>query len=355
MILIHDADVAGAQHARTGRRTSACCAESAPALAESIRDRRPIWSVVAGSAGRGRWAPGARQAVVPLVVEDELGSSVEGMLLVGTSADGPDEATREILGALADLGAVAIRQARLHNALAERAEYLERLARTDPLTGLADRRTFEQMLELEVAPRGASGSALAVALFDVDDLSRHQRRPTARPWVTTCCATSRRRSRTRCASSTRWRGSNDDLFGVIAPGDAGGIVARRVQDAVKAHRRGGAGRSPASAPRSSTTRWTARPAPTSSPRRSQAIVAGGGRRAQRAPGAARGPVGGSARPCSEQHGSGEAVSPRFLQGASPVHATRGMAPVAAPDTPQTAGPGDRVPEPAVVTAGGSGV
>ena len=27
---------------------------------------------------------------------------------------------------------------------------------------------------------------------------------------------------------------NDDLFGVIAPGDAGGIVARRVQDAVKA-------------------------------------------------------------------------------------------------------------------------
>ena len=169
VILIHDADVDGLSTA-DGVTHLSVPAESAPALAESIRDRRPIWSVTADPVAAGLGA-GARQSVVPLVVEDELGSSVEGMLLVGTSADGPDEATREILGALADLGAVAIRQARLHNALAERAEYLERLARTDPLTGLADRRTFDQMLELEVHRALRQKSALAVALFDVDDLS----------------------------------------------------------------------------------------------------------------------------------------------------------------------------------------
>jgi hypothetical protein len=49
------------------------------------------------------------------------------------------------------------------NELAERAEYAERLARTDALTGLADRRTFEQMLELELARATRLSTPLALA------------------------------------------------------------------------------------------------------------------------------------------------------------------------------------------------
>lgn len=231
VILIHDADAGGLSTA-DGETHISVLAESAPALAESIRDRRPIWSAVADAPAAGLGA-GSRQAVVPLVVEDELGSSVEGMLLVGTNADGPDEATQEILVALADLGAVAIRQARLHNALAERAEYLERLARTDPLTGLADRRTFEQMLELEIHRAKRQSSALAVALFDVDDLSGINEAHGAsvgddvlRHVAATIA------DKVRLIDTVARLG--DDLFGVIAPGDVGGIVARRVQDAVRA-------------------------------------------------------------------------------------------------------------------------
>lgn len=231
IILIHDADIEGLSTADGATHVSVL-AESAPALAESIRDRRPIWSVTTDPVAAGLGA-GARQSVVPLVVEDELGSSVEGMLLVGTSAEGPDEATREILGALADLGAVAIRQARLHNALAERAEYLERLARTDPLTGLADRRTFDQMLELEVHRAVRQKSALAIALFDVDDLSAINETHGASVGDDVL-----RHVAATIADKVRLIDTvarlNDDLFGVIAPGDAGGIVARRVQDAVKA-------------------------------------------------------------------------------------------------------------------------
>ncbi len=206
--------------------------ETVPAVTESVRDRRPAWSVAADPA-TASLRVGDRQALVPLVVEDELGTSVEGMLLVGTGADGPDEATREFLTALADLGAVAIRQARLHNVLAERAEYLERLARTDPLTGLADRRTFEQMLELEVHRAVRQGSALAVALFDVDGLAGINETHGAsvgddvlRHVAATIA------DKVRLVDTVARLG--DDRFGVIAPGDAGGIVARRVQEAVRA-------------------------------------------------------------------------------------------------------------------------
>ena len=232
IILIHDAE-SQALSGADGQLLVSVRPEAAPAMAEAIRDRRPIWSVMADPPAVGIVPGGGRQAVVPLVVEDELGSSVEGMLLLATDDAGPDDATREILGAVADLGAVAIRQARLHNALAERAEYLERLARTDPLTGLADRRTFEQMLELEVARAVRQGSPLAIALFDVDGLTRinEEHGASAGDDVLRHVAATIA-DKVRLIDTVARVG--DDVFGVIAPGDAGGIVARRVQEAVKA-------------------------------------------------------------------------------------------------------------------------
>ena len=128
---------------------------------------------------------------------------------------------------------MAVRQARLHNALAERAEYLERLARTDPLTGLADRRTFDQMLELEVARAVRQGSPLAVALFDVDALTEiiaAHGASVGDDVLRNVAATIA--DKVRLIDTVARIG--EDVFGVIAPGDAGGIVARRVQDAVAA-------------------------------------------------------------------------------------------------------------------------
>ena len=78
--------------------------------------------------------------------------------------------TRDTLVALADLAAVAVEHERLRAALEERGAWQDRVARMDPLTGLADRATFLQMLELEVLRSTRQGTALAVVLVAVDDL-----------------------------------------------------------------------------------------------------------------------------------------------------------------------------------------
>ena len=52
---------------------------------------------------------------------------------------------------------------------AERSEWFERMAHTDPLTGLANERTVGRVLELELARAGRQGSEVSFAMFDVDD------------------------------------------------------------------------------------------------------------------------------------------------------------------------------------------
>ena len=54
-------------------------------------------------------------------------------------------------------------------------EWFERLAHTDPLTGLANLRTISRVLELELARAGRQGSEVSVAIFDVDDFAADER------------------------------------------------------------------------------------------------------------------------------------------------------------------------------------
>jgi diguanylate cyclase (GGDEF)-like protein len=64
---------------------------------------------------------------------------------------------------------------RLRAVLAERADLLarlERLAGTDPLTGLANRRAWDEALERALADAHASGRPLAVAVLDLDRFKR---------------------------------------------------------------------------------------------------------------------------------------------------------------------------------------
>jgi transcriptional regulator with GAF, ATPase, and Fis domain len=105
---------------------------------------------------------------VPLVAADEAGGEdAEGVLLAAYE-NAPPDGSDDMLTALADLSAISIRQARLQRALLERADWIGRLANTDPLTGLANKLTFERMLELELARATRQESQLSVLLFDVD-------------------------------------------------------------------------------------------------------------------------------------------------------------------------------------------
>jgi diguanylate cyclase (GGDEF)-like protein len=64
---------------------------------------------------------------------------------------------------------VVARLEREIEALSEEVLVLARLARTDPLTGLANRRGWDEQLTRELARARRSGEAVSVALLDLDD------------------------------------------------------------------------------------------------------------------------------------------------------------------------------------------
>lgn len=200
-------------------------------LNEVAEERRAIWSSPLPEA-LAALAGASEGSIVPLMTADGTGPVVLGVLMVG-GGSAPSDATRETLCALADLGAVAVEQERLRAALQERIAWQERLARTDPLTGLADRKTFLQMLELEVLRATRQGTPLAVVLFAVDDLegiSAAQGGRVADDVLRVVAGTLA--DGLRLVDTIARLGP--DEVGVVAPGDASGTVARRVLDAVAA-------------------------------------------------------------------------------------------------------------------------
>jgi diguanylate cyclase (GGDEF)-like protein len=177
--------------------------------------------------------PGAHSCLIsPLVVEDEEGAFVEGVLVLGwESSEPPLDTIPDTILAISDLIAVTIRQARLRNSVWERSDHADRLSHTDRLTGLANRVTFERMLELEIARATRQGSPLAIAVLDVDGLTDIGQQKGARVadevlrHVASAIA-----DRVRLLDTVARFG--EDEFVVIAPGDAGGLVALRLRDAI---------------------------------------------------------------------------------------------------------------------------
>lgn len=171
----------------------------------------------------------AALAHVPLVTEAPDGTQqVEGLLTAGFTA-APAEADEPLaaLGAVGDLAAAAIRQARLEQALVERSDWFERLASTDALTGLANRRTFERMLELELVRAGRQGTPVSLAIFDIDGLAAidRERGADVADDVLRLVASALAESVRLVDTIARLGG---DEFAVLAPGTAGVTVARRV-------------------------------------------------------------------------------------------------------------------------------
>lgn len=228
-ILLHDVD-AGVLLSLDGEVVVPTAAADG-LLGQAVADRSAVFARPIPK-GLAATLPGARSCLIcPLVVEDEDGEFLEGLLVLGwLEAAALEEAPESIL-AIADLAAVAIRQARLRNSAWERSDHADRLLHTDRLTGLANRVTFERMLELEIARAARQGTPLAVVMLDVDGLTAIGEREGGRVadevlrHVAAAIA-----DRVRLLDTVARFG--DDEFVVIAPGDAGGIVALRLRDAI---------------------------------------------------------------------------------------------------------------------------
>jgi diguanylate cyclase (GGDEF)-like protein len=172
-------------------------------------------------------------ADLPLVVA--AGGSVEacvGVLSFGWPGEhAVDQAEEALLVAVADLSAAAIAMFRTSSMAAERAEWLERVALTDPLTGLANARTVGRVLELEVARAQRQASEVSVAVIDVDDFRAINAVSGSRAGDHVL-----RQVASVLAESVRLvdtiARTGGDEFVIVAPGPAGAIVARRVMEGI---------------------------------------------------------------------------------------------------------------------------
>lgn len=199
-------------------------------IAAAARDVTAVF----GRDGVGSTGAGLVAADVPLVVaRDGLDLPLGVVTFAWTAPHAVDGDEERIVRAAADLLATAVDRAHLASLVAERSEWFERMAHTDALTGLANRRTFDRVLELELARAGRQGGEVSVAIFDVDGLGEvnasigHETGDDVLRRVAAVLAESVRLVDT----VARYGG---DEFVLVAPGSAGTTVARRVLDGIAA-------------------------------------------------------------------------------------------------------------------------
>jgi diguanylate cyclase (GGDEF)-like protein len=217
-------------------------ADTTDPLAVATAEQRIVEAIAADTGAPGGSSTGAltdrlglaRLHALPLVIGRGGIDHVVGVLAVGWTAEAPAaHGTPGLVDALADLAALEIDRSRLAAGMAERAEWMERLAHIDPLTGLANRRTFDRVLELEIARAARQQSEVAVAVFDVDafratnDAVGHAAGDDILRAVAAVLA-----EQVRLVDTVARIGG--DEFVVIAPGSGGLAVADRVIRAIQA-------------------------------------------------------------------------------------------------------------------------
>jgi diguanylate cyclase (GGDEF)-like protein len=188
-----------------------------------------------GTLGRVAEGPEGPMTGVDLPLVVSAGTGVEdcvGVLTFGWPGDHTVDTDEEtLLVGIADLAAAALATFRLASLVAERAEWYERIAHTDTLTGLANERTVHRVLELEVARAARQGGDVSVAVFDVDGFTQLNDSAGSRAGdrvlrqVASILAES-----VRLVDTIGRTGA--DEFVLIAPGSAGVTVARRVMSGI---------------------------------------------------------------------------------------------------------------------------
>jgi diguanylate cyclase (GGDEF)-like protein len=211
-------------------------------LAVAAAEQRSVDVAVGGADDEGGSSPEAlvhRLGLAllharPLVVARGGIEQVVGVIGIGwTETAQAAPGTPGLVEALADLAALALDRAHLASGMAERGEWLERLAHIDPLTGLANRRTFDRVLELEVARAIRQQSEVAVAVFDVDsfrEVNEAAGRTAGDDILRAVAAVLA--EQVRLVDTVARIGG--DEFIVVAPGTGGLAVADRVIRAIQA-------------------------------------------------------------------------------------------------------------------------
>ena len=150
--------------------------------------------------------------LLPLIASTDGIDQVVGILVVERRGGVLADEARTILYALADLASAAVDRSQVRSLAVERADWAERVASTDTLTGLANALVLGRVLEHELARAGRQGQMVSVAVFDVDGF--------------------------RALNETAGRDGGDRVLQevaatiVVAPGAGGRIMARRIMDAI---------------------------------------------------------------------------------------------------------------------------
>jgi diguanylate cyclase (GGDEF)-like protein len=206
-------------------------------LAQAILERRPVAASTTGAARPGPFATSNqldRILAFPLIVGLGGIERVVGVMALGWQAGDPDrDGAPGVLDALVDLAAVAVDRATATAGAAEQEDWQERLAHLDPLTGLANRRTLNRVLELEIARAGRQQSDVSVAVFDVDGFRAVNEREGATAGDAILRAVAAvLADQVRLVDTVARIGG--DEFVVVAPGSGGVVVADRILRALDA-------------------------------------------------------------------------------------------------------------------------
>jgi diguanylate cyclase (GGDEF)-like protein len=174
---------------------------------------------------------GSTLAVPLIAARDGIDEALGAIAITFPDGRTPTEADTTLIRLVANITALAVDRARLASTVAERSEWFERLAHTDPLTGLANLRTISRVLELEIARAGRQGSEVSVAIFDVNDFAATNEaagRDAGDDILRAVAAV--------LAGSVRLvdtvARSGADEFLLVAPGSAGAMVAKRVLEGI---------------------------------------------------------------------------------------------------------------------------
>ncbi len=174
-------------------------------------------------------------AYLPLVVSSGGVDVTLGSVGMGWPAPRDlDEPERETISALAALAAIAMDRSRLASTAAERSEWFERMAHTDPLTGLANERTVGADPGAGARPGRAARAASCRSRCSTSTTSS-PRTATAVPRpATTSCVRWRPSWPSRSGWSTPSGGSAATSSSWSRRGLPGATVARRVLDGIAA-------------------------------------------------------------------------------------------------------------------------